>query len=75
MYKQNQEARHNEVLLTFSHMLSITEWLQGKNMRDVDQVIFYIECDLMFELKQGVRKHISFHKTFKMEMETHVWQL
>lgn len=25
MYKQNQETRQNEVLLTFSHMLSVTE--------------------------------------------------
>lgn len=75
MYKQNQEAKHNEVLLTFPHMLSVTEWLQGKNMKCWPDYFFYIECDLMFELKQGVLKHISFHKTFKMEMETHVWQL
>lgn len=69
MCKQNQEARHCEVLPTSPHILSVTEWLENKNRRYVDKSIFYIGCDLMFEFKQGVFNHISFHKAFNRRME------
>jgi hypothetical protein len=45
------------------------ERLSYKNERESEQVIFNVGCDLRVELKQGVFKHVSFHKTFKRHVE------